>query len=178
MKMLLVVFVATLVNSISFAQTVDLKFDGQYVIFQKVINVDSASASDLYKRCDRWVTKTFKSPDKVVKARLENEEIRGEGFDPDAVALAEGMGVYGNLRYTFKIEVKENRVRITIYEMEITTSGMAGTPIEHYLYKKDGSERDSKQSKGVKEGATKTANYLILSLEQGLRENSKKGDDW
>lgn len=159
-----------LLVSITATAQVKMEYDGG-AKFQKVIYIDSATASELYKSVDRWILKTYRSPDKVVKARLENEEIRGEAVEIDGMILSEFPKAKNNLHYTFKIEVKDNRVRYTMYLMR----GDAN-PVEAYIYKKDGTERTGGQATTVKNSVTEIANRLITSLENSLKEKST--NDW
>lgn len=141
-------------------------------IIQTVIDVESTPAPDLYKLVSRWVTKTYKNPDKVVKASLENEEIRGDGFEAKGLLINQTPKIYNDFRYSFKIEVKDNRVRYTMYDMRGELY-----EIEAYCYKKDGTFRTNSQATTVKNSATAIAAALIQSLANALL-NKEKADDW
>lgn len=149
---------------------IEMKYENGAVI-QHVINIDTASAANLYQGVNRWILKTYTNPDQVVKARLENEEIRGEGFQPNGLTLSEFPPAKNGLRYSFKIEVKDGRVRYTMYDMRGDMYA-----IEIYIYKKDGTQRTTGQATTVKNSATQVANLLITSLELTLKAKTKS--DW
>lgn len=169
MKQLFTSVLLTLIVMPSFAQ-IQMEYDNG-AKFQQVIDVDSASASDLYKAVERWITKTYRNPEKVVKARLENEEIRGEGFSEKAIILSVFPSAKSNLTYAFKIEVKNNRIRYTMYDMRGEMYAA-----DTYIYKKDGTEKSNVQATHVKNSITEVAAFLIASLESSLK--NKQGGDW
>lgn len=45
-----------------------------------IVTTDSLKATDLYKKALNWVQDTYKNPDKVLKAKIENEKLRIDGF--------------------------------------------------------------------------------------------------
>jgi hypothetical protein len=146
--------------------------------FQKVIEVnDTTSSEHLYNLAMRWIMLNYKSPNDVIKARLENEEIRGEGFDKYTIKLSEFPSVTGDINYQFTIEVKTGKVRFTIHSMKCFMSPEIYS-IETYVLKNDGTFRTNSQATKVIEGATKMAKSLINSFEGNLFNNGKKKDEW
>ena len=47
-----------------------------------VVSVDSLKADYLYKKSINWVQETYKNPEKVLKAKIENEKIRIDDLLP------------------------------------------------------------------------------------------------
>jgi uncharacterized protein with TBP-like fold DUF4468 len=150
---------------------IEMNYD-QGAVIQTVIEVDNTPAPDLYKSVMRWITKAYKDPAMVIKATLENEEVKGQGLERGALLLTEVTKVRNDFRYSFKIEVKDNRVRYTMYDMWGNSF-----PVEYYVYKKDGTEKTGGQPRAVKSSATEVATTLINSLQETLLNKDKK-EDW
>jgi hypothetical protein len=145
--------------------------------FQKVIEVDTSSAATLYKIVYRWVRETFNSPDAVISNTFENEEVRGNGFDPSGVQLSIFPPLYGSLKYSFKVDIKPGKVRFTLYNMVgIFKNGTY--PLEVYLLKSNGQFKTNYEAVNVTNSTSSVANSLILSLESALRNKGKKSEDW
>lgn len=178
MKYLQIVLFA-LIPFVSLGQALEMKYNletggGE---FQKVIEVPGKSANELYNLALRWVTKTFKNPESVLQAKLENEMLRGEGQQKDAVTISKTPSVLAILKYEFKIEVKDSKVRILIYNMKsISSSGSYN--VETYIYKKDCSERTNSQATNIKESITLFITGLISSFEDSILEKEKATDKW
>lgn len=166
MKLPLVILLTASLTSYGQSMTYD-----NGAVIQHVINVEG-SASDLYKAVERWVIKTYNSPDRVITGRIENEQIKGNGFSASALVLVAATNTRNDLKYSFTIEVKDGKIRYTMYSMRAEIH-----PIEAYIYKKDGSEKTNGQAKSVKASAEEVANGLVQSLEAFLN-NKEKGGDW
>lgn len=175
MKTILLSISAVLCSFLANCQ-VTLDYNGGNSRFQKVIEAPGKTTADLYKLAKRWVALTFTNPDKATYSELENEMVRGAGFQDNAVKLA--PLVVGDMKYQWQIDVKEGKVRFTLSDMTvITTSGRFS--FESYVFKKDGTERVNSQATNVKESFTKQASELSLSLEGSLLETTAtKKDDW
>lgn len=82
-KILFLLFTITLSN-FSFGQTIpELKLTPKGVA-PIVIEIDSMNASELYNKALNWVQETYKNPDEVLKANIENEKIRIDRFATNA----------------------------------------------------------------------------------------------
>lgn len=138
--------------------------------FQKVIDVPGKSSSELYKSAVRWVSVAFKDPESVTMSQIVDDLITGKGSGD-----VKFMGVSTWYKYAFRIEVKDEKARITMdsYIVGLTPP----TEIESVAYKSDGSERTNPQAQGIIKSVTSDANALILSLEMHLTGKGKK-DDW
>jgi hypothetical protein len=106
----------------------------------------------------------------VITAKIDNELVKGRGAVVKGVNIS--GGVRSNLQYIFTIDVKDEKIRYTMNNMQVGTYA-----IETYLYKSDGSMRTNAQANAIDESVTDIARALIISLENQIKLPSKK-DDW
>lgn len=125
-----------------------------------VVNVESKSATEIYKKVIEWIKVTYKNPDKVILSTIENEYVRFEGSSsavyPVNVPL---MGKsYQDTKYQIEISIKDGKYKFDIIGMEnyISPSQYSRggwTPntifngnadkefLDKFIYKKDGTLR-------------------------------------
>jgi hypothetical protein len=139
---------------------------------QKVVEIEGKSASDIYKAAQHWIAKSFHNKDKVIQSEIENELIRGDGYEPGKVKLA--FLVYSDLKYSFTIDIKDGRMRFTMNNLE-SKSSSGSYSVETYCCKKDGKVRTNGQSQNIKSSIEEFYQQLLKSFEAEL--NGKK-DDW
>lgn len=76
-----------------------------------VVTAENMSAADIYKKSLEWVQETYKNPDEVLKANIENKKIRIEGFSPDALSFKNMVVVTWGISYTLEISFKDGKCR-------------------------------------------------------------------
>lgn len=156
------------------AQAQSIDCDGGKAQVRKIVEMPGKDAAEVYRLAQRWVALAFHNKDKVVQTEVENELIRGDGYESQRVKMA---GASYDLKYSFAIDVKDQKLRFTMYNM-LTGYGGGNTefPVESYLCKPDGSFRNIPfQTKGVKESIETFSGQLIASLNNALAE---KKEDW
>ena len=144
-----------------------------------VVNVPDKSANEIYENLKKWVMKSYRNPEKVLKADIVNEQIRINGYNSN---FFQGKGLttfdYA-VSYMLTLDIKDNKYRLSFVAEDITFDGgtpyLAGT--KWWFKKKDGS---------VKKGATlqvntfneslKSLNTSIYLASTGVAE--KSDDDW
>lgn len=115
-----------MITSISNSQTSTFKFneDGStdYVLY----NVDKATAKDLYTKTLNWINTTYKNPELVLKAKVENEMIRIETFNTKTFSRKFQSGTIAEYdsKYTLEIEFQDGKYRIKYSHNEISIEGM------------------------------------------------------
>lgn len=164
--------IACLITLVAHAQ-VELENHQGIARMQKVIEVAGRPAADLYAAAYKWLGKSFKNPDEVLKGHLEGEMLRGQGSD--MVDVGGAVAVQNHYQFNFLIEVKDGRVRITLDQFVVGVGPRYS--LETYLYKASGEERTNVQARTMKKDITADMNALISSLESYLVEG-EKGDDW
>ena len=75
-----------------------------------VVITDSIKATELYKKTLNWVQETYKNPEKVLKAKIENEKIRIEGFTDNAwwYKYLGATQIFG-MEYSLEISFKDGK---------------------------------------------------------------------
>jgi len=139
---------------------------------QQVIPMEGKSAADIYKLSTRWIAKNFHNKDKVIQSTIENELIRGDGYESKLIKLS--LMTYTDLSYTFTIDIKEGKLRFTMNNMK-SIGDVASYSVETYCCKSDGQIRTNSQSQNLKKSIEEFTSKLIASLNQMQNE---KSDDW
>jgi hypothetical protein len=77
-----------------------------------IVEVAGISAAELYQKSINWVQETYKTPSSVLKANIENDLIRIDGFAFNAWWFSTvGIIMYMDMDYTIKIDFKDGRYR-------------------------------------------------------------------
>jgi len=127
-----------------------------------VVSVDSVESSELYKKTLNWILETYKSPDLVIKAKIENEKIRIEAFKQNAwYAKSLGMKYYLDMDYTLEISFKDGKYRFKYTVGQFWAGGQRCLYDYGYFFKSSGEVRSS-YSESVP-SLEKTMNDLSLN---------------
>jgi hypothetical protein len=149
-----------------------------YVIsFQKVIDVPGKPVGDIYKSALKWISVSYKNPESVITSTIENDIITGRGSGI-VVVPAVIFSHVPHYRYNFRIDVKDNKARITLSEFELVGTPPEPTGTLEYLLYKNGTPKTSRQALAIKEGISDDVDRTIFSLEQHLIGKTEKKDDW
>jgi len=143
-------------------------------LFSKDLQVKKRSAENLYSIINAWTISTFNSASTVVKRKAEDVIIQGVGVEPGIVLYAFPR-VVASLKYSFTIEVEDDKICFSMSDMNIVTDESNYT-LEEYLFDKKGHEIDDKHTRKIRLHATKIANVLVNSLQVFLVENSVVSD--
>lgn len=84
------------------------------VEFIEVVNVDGATAAQLYKRLAEWYKTFYTNPGSVIEKREENAEISGKHFIKIHDFMDGKQYPKGNVRYFISVQVKDGRYRYVI----------------------------------------------------------------
>lgn len=123
MKKAFLVLLSTLILNGMYAQDkllgiLPLK-DGK-VTYTNVIQVDSFSKDELYKRAKRWFIDTYKSGKDVIQLDdKENGEIVGKGFFEETWMVTFYAGQNVNVWQTIKIHMKDGRYKYEISDFRM-----------------------------------------------------------
>lgn len=106
------VVIFTLFFNQNFAQEIDQLKLSPNGVEPIVVEVEGLSASDLYNKAQDWVQETYKNPDKVLKANIENEKIRVNGFASNAwwfktIGITNSM----DMEYSIEVSFKDGKYR-------------------------------------------------------------------
>lgn len=165
-----------LVSVVSFSQdSLKINPEGYSSI---VVSVEGKSASELYNEAINWVQTTYKNPENVLKAKIENESIRVNGFSSNAWFYKNmGMKMYYDMNYTIEVSFKDGRYKLDFTVGEFYESGKVVMHRPKHFFKKDGSV--SKMYSDAVPSIEKTMNDLSMSFYNYVSgKNQEKNNDW
>jgi hypothetical protein len=170
----IIVMMSCFISNIIFGQTsatFDLTKDGVKSI---ILELDSMDAKVLYKKALKWVQESYKNPSEVLKANLENEKVRIEGYSSNAWYY-KSLGVRQDydMEYSFEIEFKDKKIRLTFTPGQFWTQGRKAFTYSAF-YKSSGDIKPI--YKDGEASLEQTMNDLKDSLIDYL--NKKKDSDW
>jgi hypothetical protein len=83
-----------------------------------VVPVENTTQAELYKKTLDWINMAYKSPDDVIKGKIENDYIRLEGSSPSLVAF-NPMGKFTYLtRYQIEVSFKDGKYKFDPMRVE------------------------------------------------------------
>jgi hypothetical protein len=84
-----------------------------------VVEVDSVSKSELYKRAINWIKENYENPDEVIKTSIDDKMIRFTGVQLQGFYRTTLVGkAYHHVRYTISISFKEGRYKLEPISIE------------------------------------------------------------
>ncbi|MBT1701939.1 DUF4468 domain-containing protein [Chryseosolibacter indicus] len=147
---------------------------------QKIFEVSGQQAHNIYIKVNYWLIEVYNSPEEILKARLENEFLKGEVYHPNVFKL-DNLDNAG-LRYTFTLDIKDEKVRFTISNVHILHSYAHETDDDHLLefYIKKLSKGKDTTARKVVESVNLFADSLLKSFETHLFSNNYyvTKEDW
>ena len=135
MKHIILALILGLFSFKTFAQDIELTPEGFKSV---VLNIEGKTAQEIYKKSLNFVQEYYKNPDKVLKANIENEKIRIEGYGEYVFYLKILGKRYYSTWYTIEIEFKDNKARFTFSANKFTPDDAVSVYLSDF-YKKDGS---------------------------------------
>lgn len=81
--------------------------------------VPGNSASELYQKSLEWINKTYKNPNEVILAKIENDYIRFEGYQQNLFCFnALGAKNCNDVKYQIELSFKDGRYKFGIISLE------------------------------------------------------------
>lgn len=102
------------VTSLSFSQDTDFKFTKQGLTDFVITPVTGKTQFELYKKTLDWISLTFKEPGEVIKANIENEYIRIEGFSKELICYSYMGKRCGDTKYEIEISFKDGKYKFDV----------------------------------------------------------------
>ena len=178
MKKNLSLLIAVMLYSTLFSQEVPkLKLTPEGVA-PITLNLDGINATEIYKKSLDWVQETYKNPDEVLKANIENKKIRIDGFSSDALSFKNMVVVNWGVSYTLEISFKDNKCRYN-YDINYFTGKDGTKTVITYtdFYKKNGDIR--KAYIPAVSSLENTINDLLLNYFNYITgKTDAANDDW
>ncbi len=96
--------------------------------FNKIVEAKGKTKDEIYISAKSWLAETFKSSKAVIEVdSKEDGLIIGNGIIPYPCTGLECMGREGwKVPFTMKIEIKENKFKMTFSNILLSTPGQAG----------------------------------------------------
>lgn len=157
-----------------------------------VVNLDSLKKQELFDKTINWIKETYNTPDKVIKAKIDNDKIIFQGVQsPGIKSKVLFTTVFYDLRYRIEISFKDGKYKFDPVQLELysepskySNGGWADynlNGLHQSLYKKNGKLR--KVFKSFPEGIENCFNRLLLSHQlylkkQVVKKVTNKKDDW
>jgi hypothetical protein len=178
MKKLFFCLATALTATVGFSQSDSLQKnkDGIYEL-SAVVNVDSASANDLYSKAKKFVAINFVNAKEVTQLDDDNSKtVIGKGITTVLVNVGIGSLVPVNVKYTFVIQAKDNRYKYSIknflfHNTDYTTVALED---ESYWYKRKISR---KMWPDVKRQIYQNMDIMITALRKNM-SFSESTKDW
>ncbi len=161
----------------AFSQTTDWNLVGGKAVAEKRITMPAKTQNDIYKEVYRWLMKIYKDPEDILKARLEDEYLRGVGYYKNCVKF--GSLSSADLQYSFTFEIKSGEVVFKLYNAFFLYSysqdddGMR--PVEGFLLDVNSPRKKGRynENETVLSSLNEFSATLFTSLESHLQGESK-----
>jgi hypothetical protein len=144
--------------------------------FREVID-EEGTKDELFNRCIYWLNSFYKSPTRVTTIRdnptgkiAGQHQFRVYYYLDDSIKKSAAM-----VRYTFTIEMKENKYRYTIDELTVKSN--TDIPAEKWL-NKDDPAYDPRWDEYLQQISAYVKNWSDSLKEKMKPEPEKKADDW
>jgi|APSaa5957512622_1039677.scaffolds.fasta_scaffold89060_3 hypothetical protein len=96
----------------------------------RVVEVENMSKDEIFIKSMEWFSRTFKESKSVIDYQdKEAGKIMGNG----AITHYFGMIVYGQVKFSVKIEAKESRSRITLSNFSAKIIGSSGPAVDRVI---------------------------------------------
>jgi len=102
------------VFSLGYSQETEFEFTKDGLTDFVVSPVNGKTQNELYKNTLDWITMTFKEPGEVIKANIENEYIRIEGFSKELICYSYMGKRCGDTKYEIEISFKDGKYKFDV----------------------------------------------------------------
>jgi len=138
-----------------------------------VLNIEETPADKLYNNAFKYISKNYRNPEKVIKAKIENEYLKFGTHESEFLIINNsGAKIPIKANYTIELSFKDNKVKFEINELSMPAkrggynvlfSGGAFSGYPIYNKKGDLKRTDTKKEIEV------YFNSQILSLKEYLK---------
>ncbi len=176
-KYILIGGILTIIALTAFSQPINWNLVDGKAIAEKKFIVSGKSQGEIYKEVYRWLIKVYNDPEDILKARIEDEYLRGVGYNSNFLKFGAISGA--DLQYTFKFEIRNDEVILKISNTLLIYNSYGDDgphPIENYLVAKNESGNKIKrneETERIKRLLNDFSNSLFVSFENHFQENGK-----
>lgn len=142
----LILTISLLTNLFFYGQTEKFKYDQTGLTKFVVTDVENVDNKTIYKKTINWIKETYKNPDVVINAEIEDESVRFTGITSKKVEVYSDFGelLFYDIKYTIKVSTKDFKYKFEVISFELIDCYWTVNfkkPINEEIYKKDGSIR-------------------------------------
>lgn len=165
-----------LIYTFSFSQEIQLTIDeSKKYVYSEVINVTSLNKSALFNIFKENVVPSLRDASQLIYSSNKRGGIVFEDAEKNSIILNHSFDVkglpYGCIIYNMKIEFKDGRYRLNIYDLTISYGGAKVEPFEAYI------ERKSTGWKKVLQITNNNFNGIINNIKSKMKRKFVD-DNW
>ncbi len=146
--------------------------------YENVVEVDSATAKDLYNRCKVWVGKTFKSAKNVIQSDTEDEVV----LDSWLPIYIKSLMSTSEQQCWFRLSIsfKDGKFKYVLNKVFIETTAMK-VPADDWIkdsrcFNKKGEPKKALSGMSYRKQVVEGLNGIVNSLEKAMKTDPKKSD--
>lgn len=161
------------------SQKIETKLNSQGRLeIELVTEFPNKSSEIIYGKIEEWVAYNFKNTESVIQSQIENKMIRINGISSSVIRGP--MGVRYGLYYEIQIDIKKERTRFRVYNIQLIGESNSGTKsnVELSIYKNNGEPRKGKTYKNIKIDTDNEIDKLYNNFILFLENENAKNDDW
>jgi hypothetical protein len=138
-----------------------------------VQSIEKMNSEEIYIKSNEWINYSFKKADAVIGSSVDKKMVRFTGIKPE---FAKTFGYIYDLEFTIRIDIKDNRYRLTVENLRSGNNGIFANFNFADYYKSNGKPRKSYQDFVI--GIENTLNNLNISIYNYLTGKTEENDDW
>lgn len=143
--------------------------------FQSVLTIEGKSAEHIYNKTEEWVAYTYPSKEKVTLSKIKNKMYRISGIATSA--LGPYKGFLFDLSYRVQIDIKEDKIRVSINNLSQVSQRSPFTKIGMESLFKNGELIQKKNYIKFKTQIDLSLTIILNSLISEI-DGSTNRDDW
>lgn len=120
----------------SFSQIDSIKISNSK-LEESIVKVENLGAKEIYNGIKKWVFKTYKNPNLVLKSDIYNEYLRIDGVSSFSFKWM-GTQTY-NYSYSVSLNIKDGK-----YKIQFSNIDMSGKSLPDFFYDKKGERKKQK----------------------------------
>jgi hypothetical protein len=181
MRNLFIIFLFIELLSLNRINSQELKSeltDNKSLEVEKITELKDKTVKEIYKAVLNWTSYKFRNTESVIQSKVENEMIRISGVSSGV--LDGPMGYRYGLSYIIQIEIKPNKFRFRVYDLNMigADASRTRTPMELTILKRNGKKRKSSRYTKYKIDADNEISSIYQSLYESITSGKKEKSDW
>lgn len=136
-----------------------------------VIPAEGKTSKQLYDDTVKYINKTYKSADDVIKGKTDGEYLKFVTYAPSILIMKNGfVKVPFNTKYTIELNFKDGKVKYEIIELEIYNDAkynlyFTGSGMSFFIYNKKGELKRESEKASIEKYFNENLSSLTNSLQ-------------